>query len=276
MKTIIITGASSGIGEATTLYLAKAGHRILMLCRDSKKSEQVHNDVLEGSGNKDVYLFRVDLSDPELLSEVVTNIREKYHTIDVLVNNAGIFKAKRPKPPDQVGLVFKVNFLALFILSETLLENLEASGEGRIINLISDVYKRGFIDLDDLLLEETFRPSIAYCNAELAKALYTVELADRLADRKVTVNGLHPGTIATDLYRESPGFMTKMMDLFSEKPHKAAERVAHLALSEEVGGVTGKFFIKSKQQEFSISPQDESIAEKLCRKASQLTGTPMG
>ena len=276
MKTIIITGASSGIGKEAAHNLAKTGHRILILCREGAKSEQIHTEILTQSGNNEVYLIRVDLSDPESIRAAVEDIKDKYPSIDVLVNNAGIFKVKRTETADQIEMDFAVNFLAPFVLSESLLENLKASGNGRIINLVSELYKRGSIDLKNLMLKDLYRPSSAYCTAELAKAMYTVELAKRTLNRNITVNGLHPGTIATGLYRESPGFMTKMMNIFSEKPLKGGERVAYLALSDDVEGVTGKFFSKSKQQEFTIALHDAEKGEKLWRKASQLSGTPLG
>ncbi|MFN2232898.1 MAG: SDR family NAD(P)-dependent oxidoreductase [Anaerolineales bacterium] len=118
MKTIIVTGSNSGIGKQAALKLAKEGYRILMLCRDSEKSKQAQQDIITLSGNTEVVLFPVDLSEPKSIRKAVDEIQAEYPVIDVLVNNAGVFGVKREVNSNGVELNFAVNYLATFMLSQ--------------------------------------------------------------------------------------------------------------------------------------------------------------
>ncbi len=273
MKTIIVTGSNSGIGKEAALNLAKAGHRILMLCRDSEKSIQARDEVISQSGNKNVILFPVDLAEPQSIRTTVEAIKNQYEEIDVLVNNAGLHKAKRAETADGIEMTFAVNYLAPFMLSELLLENLEASGNGRIINVNSDVYKGGSIDLADLMMEKGYKAGAAYSNSKLANILNTIELAKRTRGKGVTVNAMHPGVLATSVFRDYPTWIMKVVNLFLEKPEKGGQRIAYLAISDEVKEITGSYFYKTEKRAFKISDQDLSKTEKLRQIAEELTGT---
>jgi len=272
MKTIIVTGSNSGIGREAALNLAGSGHRILMLCRDSDKSIKAHQEIVFQSGNENVFLIPVDLSDPNSIRSAVENIKKEYQVIDVLVNNAGVYKVKRQKTQNGVEMTFAVNFLATFMLSQMLLENLETTGNGRIINVVSELYKNGSIDFDNLMLEKGYKVGDAYANSKLATVLYTVELAERVRRKGISVNALHPGVLATDSFRDYPRLLTKILNLFLEKPQKGGERIAYLAISEEVKGVSGKYFFKTEEQEIDIPDQTRDTTEKLWQIAEQFTG----
>ena len=272
MKTIIVTGSNSGIGKEAALNLAESGHRILMLCRDSDKSIKAHQEVVFRSGNENVFLIPVDLSDPNSIRSAVENIKKEYQVIDVLVNNAGVYKVKRQETHNGVEMTFAVNFLATFMLSQMLLENLEAIGNGRIINVVSELYKNGSIDFDNLILDKGYKVGDAYANSKLATVLYTVELAERVRRKGICVNALHPGVLATDSFRDYPRLLTKILNLFLEKPHKGGERIAYLAISDEVKGVSGKYFFKTEEQEVDIPNQARDTTEKLWQIAEQFTG----
>ena len=244
MKTIIITGSNSGIGKEAARNLAKSGHRILMLCRDSEKSKQVQREIISQSGNENVFLIPVDLADPVSIRSAVAQIKSANPVIDVLVNNAGIYKVKRQETTSGVEMTLAVNFLAPFMLSQMLLENLQASGNGRIINLVSELYKNGSIDFDNLMLEKGYKAGDAYANAKLATVLYTVTLAKRVENTGLYVNAMHPGVLATDAFRDYPALLTKVLNLFLEKPHKGGERIAYLAVSDESASCFRKIFLQ--------------------------------
>jgi len=271
MKTIIVTGSNSGIGKEAAHHLAKSGHRILMLCRDSEKSRQVHREVISQSGNNKVFLIPVDLSDPCSIRPAVEQIKSEYPVIDVLVNNAGIYKVKRQETPSGVEMTLAVNFLASFMLSQMLLENLQASGNGRIINVVSEQYKNGSIDFDNLMLEKGYKAGDAYANAKLATVLYTVELAKRVKNTGLCVNAMHPGVLATGAFRDYPALLTKILNLFLEKPHKGGERIAYLAVSNEVQAVSGKYFYKTEARAIEIPNLANDTTERLWRLAEELT-----
>ena len=272
MKTIIITGSNSGIGKEAALNLAKSGHRILMLCRDSEKSEQVHQEIVAQSGNENVVLIPVDLSDPLSIRIAVEKIKSQHQEIDVLVNNAGLYKVKREETANGVEMTFAVNFLAPFMLSQMLLENLEASGNGRIINVVTELYKSGSINFDDLMMKTRYKAGDAYANSKLASVLYTIELAKGTRDKGITVNALHPGVLATNSFRDYPNFIMKIVNLFLEKPQKGGERIAYLATSNELSKISGKYFYKTEERDVDISTQASGTTEKLWQIAEQLTG----
>ena len=272
MKTIIITGSNSGIGKEAALNLAKSGHCILMLCRDSQKSMEAYQDIKSHSGNENVFLIPVDLSDPISIRSAVEKIKRDHQVIDVLVNNAGVYKVKRMETDNGIEMTFAVNFLAPFTLSQMLLENLQASGSGRIINVVSALYKNGSIDFDNLMLEKGYKAGDAYANSKLAAVIYTVELAKRVSNTGICVNAMHPGVLATDAFRDYPKILTRILNLFLEKPQKGGERIAYLAVSDEVKELSGKYFNKTEEQEIEISNLASDETEKLWQLAEELTG----
>ena len=272
MKTIIITGSNSGIGKEAALNLAKSNHCILMLCRDSEKSVKAHQEIVSRSGNENISLITVDLSDPISIRSAVEKIKNEYQVIDVLVNNAGVYKVKRQETHNGLEMTFAVNFLATFMLSQMLMENLQASGNGRIINVVSELYKNGSIDFDNLMLENGYKAGDAYANSKLASVLYTVELAERESCNGISVNALHPGVLATDSFRDYPRLLTKILNLVLEKPQKGGERIAYLAVSEEVKDVSGKYFYKTEEREIEIPNLASDTTEKLWRLSEELTG----
>jgi NAD(P)-dependent dehydrogenase (short-subunit alcohol dehydrogenase family) len=272
MKTIIVTGSNSGIGKEAALNLAKSGYQVLMLCRDREKSKQAQKEIIAQTGNENVFLIPVDLSDPQSIQAAVETIKTKYPKINVLVNNAGLYKVKRSETKNGVEMTLAVNFLAPFMLSQLLLENLEASGNGRIVNVVSELYKSGSIDFDNLMLKTGYKVGDAYANSKLATVLYTVELAKRTREKGITVNALHPGVLATNAFRDYPKFVVKLMNLFLEKPQKGGERIAYLATSDEVKEISGKYFYKTEEREIDISAKASDTPEKLWRVAQELTG----
>lgn len=271
MKTMIVTGSNSGIGKEAALILAKSGHRILMLCRNSEKSRQAQQAIRTQSGNEQVYLIPVDLADRASIYAAVEQIKAQFPEIDVLINNAGLYKVKRAETADGIELSLAVNFLGPYVLSQLLLDNLEASGNGRIVNVSSELYKNGTIDFDNLMMKTGYKVGSAYANSKLAAILYTAELAKRTQAKGITVNALHPGVLATNAFREYPGFVVKFLNLFLEKPHKGGERIAYLAASADVAGVTGKYFYKTEERAVDIAAEEQGKTEKLMQVAQDLT-----
>ena len=272
MKTIIVTGSNSGIGKEAALNLAKSGHRVLMLCRDGEKSEQAQKEIITQSSNENVFLISVDLSDHLSIRSAVEQIKSQYQEIDVLVNNAGLYKVKREETAGGIEMTFAVNFLAPFMLSQMLLDNLEASGNGRIVNVVSELFKNGSIDFENLMLKTVYKAGDAYANSKLASVLCGVELAKRTRNKGITVNALHPGVLATNSFRDYPNFIMKFINLFLENPQKGGERIAYLATSDEVKEISGRYFYKTEERKIDISAQESDKTEKLWLIAEELTG----
>jgi len=271
MKTIIVTGSNSGIGKEAALNLAKSGHRVLMVSRDSEKSEQALKEIRSQSKNQNVSLIKADLSKPRFITSAVEKIKRDHEVVDVLVNNAGVYKVKRELNEDGIEMTFAVNFLATFLLSQLLLEKLKASGDGRIINVVSELYKNGSLNFNDLMLEGKYKAGDAYANSKLAAVLYTVELAKQVKNQGITVNALHPGVLATNSFRDYPNFVVKLLNMFLENPEKGGERIAYLATSDEVADITGKYFYKTEEREIDASGYGSETAGKLWQIAQELT-----
>lgn len=270
MKTIIISGANSGIGKEAALQLAQAGHQIIMLSRDSEKSRMAQQEIISMTGNQNVVLIPVDLAEANSIRQAVAVIQEKYPKIDVLVNNAGLYKVKRAENATGIEMSFAVNYLAIFMLSQLLLENLAASGNGRIINVVSELYKSGKINFDDLMLEKNYKVGDAYANAKYASVLFSAEFAQKVKEKGVTVNTVHPGVLATEVFRDYPKLLAKFMNLFLEKPEKGGERIAYLATNDAVANTTGKYFYKLDERGIDISPKEKETTERLWKLSEEM------
>ncbi len=271
MKTIIITGSNSGIGKEAALILAKQGHQVLMLCRDSEKSRLAQKEIIEASGNKNIVLFTADLADPKSITSVVKKINSQFPVIDVLVNNAGVYKVKREENALGMELTFAVNFLAPYMLSKLLQPNLERADNARIVNVVSELYKSGTIDLQDLMMKSKYKASNAYANSKLAGILFTLTLSRKYKDLGITVNALHPGVLATDSFREYPKFFMRILNSFLEKPQYGGERIATMAISDEFKNVSGIYCYKDEKREMSIPEKELDKTEKLLKVAETLT-----
>ena len=277
-KVCVITGATSGIGEATALGLAKMGATVVIVGRDEKQGVAAQNEIQNKSGNPDVDLLLADLSSQAEIRKLAEEITARYPTLHVLINNAGIAPVKRSVTLDGIERVFAVNYLAPFLLTNLLLELLKASAPARIINVAGDFHRKATIQFDDLMSEKYYDGVRANNQAKLALILFTYELSRRLDGTGVTVNCLHPGAVATDGPLKDPDLpafsrvMYKLVRVFFASPEKGAETSVYLSASSEVENVSGKYFIKKTSVESSPESYDEEIARRLWKISEELTG----
>ncbi|MBD0354155.1 MAG: SDR family NAD(P)-dependent oxidoreductase, partial [Rubrobacteraceae bacterium] len=197
-KVCLITGATSGIGKATAMGLANMGASVVMVGRDRGKGEAVMAETKEKSGNASVDLMLADVSSQEEIRRLADEFKEAYPLLDVLINNAGVFRSKRLTTADGIEMTFAVNHLAYFLLTNLLLDVLKASAPSRIVNVSSGEQRNGSIDFDDLQGEKGYKGAKAYSQSKLATVLFTYELARRLEGTGVTANCLHPGVVGTN------------------------------------------------------------------------------
>ena len=271
-KAIVITGSNSGIGKEAAVILAKQSHTVVMLSRPGEKSVQAREEIISRSRSQNVFLIPADLSEPDSIREAVDFIKKSHPVVDVLVNNAGIYHVKREETSKGIEVSFAVNFLAPFMLTRLLLENVEASGNGRIINVVSELYRKGSIDTDDPMMKKRYKGQMAYANAKRACVMDTLALADKTRGKGVTVNALHPGLLATSVFRDYPAFLVKFLNLFLEHPKKGGERIVHLALSDDVKDLTGTYVYREEPRKIEWTEEESFRFEKLQRFAEELTG----
>ena len=271
-KICVITGSSVGIGKATAVKMAELGYEVIMLVRDCDKSRLALDEIKQESGSDHVTLCYVDLSSQQSIREAVKRLKADVDRIDVLVNNAGVFRRRLQKSPDGFEMTLAVNYLAPFLLTSLLLPLLEAAPGSRVVNVTSELYRKGVADLDTQADDGRFNGNRAYANSKLLLVMFTQRLSERLSGSGVSVNCVHPGVVATDVFREYPRWFNRLLNRFISKPEDAAEHVVRLAASRALHGVTGKYFSKSEEKPISPNAESQEDLGHLWEKSEALTG----
>jgi NAD(P)-dependent dehydrogenase (short-subunit alcohol dehydrogenase family) len=271
-KICLVTGANSGIGRSTAHALAKMNASVAMVCRDAKRAEPVRQQIEDATGNQNIKLLICDFSSQADIRRFTGEFINSHNRLDVLVNNAGVAVRKRSVTQDGIEITFAVNHLGYFLLTNLLLDLLKRSAPSRIVNVSSAAHAYGKIDFDDLQGERNFGGVAAYANSKLANILFTYELARRLEGTGVTANCLHPGPVATSLFRNLPKPLEALIKLFTISPDKGAETSVYLASSPEVEGVSGKYFAKKREKRTSSASYNEDDALRLWQVSEAMTG----
>jgi NAD(P)-dependent dehydrogenase (short-subunit alcohol dehydrogenase family) len=257
--------------------LANMGASVVMVGRDRGRGEAAMADIKENSGNASVDLMLADVSSQKEIRRLADEFGEAYPRLDVLINNAGVFRSERITTADGMEATFAVNHLAYFLLTNLLLDRLKASAPARIVNVASADHSNATIDFDDLQGEKRYRGAKAYGQSKLANVLFTYELARRLQGTGVTANCLHPGVVGTNLgsgVSGAFGFMVRALRPLMKSPEKGAETSIYLASSPEVEGLSGGYFIKKAEARSSDVSYDKKLAERLWEASAELTNLP--
>ena len=273
-KTVLVTGATSGMGPLVALDLARMGAEVVMVARDEQRGESALAEVRSRAGSQAVSLMRCDFASQADIRKLASGFRARHARLDVLVNNAGSVSATRLLTADGLEQTFAVNHLGYFLLTNLLLDLLERSAPSRIVNVASVAHRRGDIDFENLEYERGgYGIMKAYSRSKLANVLFTAELARRLAGKGVTVNCLHPGAVATNIWSYSPWFTRPLFavaKLFMLAPEKGARAIVHLAASPDLEGQTGGYYEKGRRVLPSRTAQDEHLAKRLWEASSKL------
>ncbi|MEN8117463.1 MAG: SDR family oxidoreductase [Bacteroidota bacterium] len=254
-KTVLITGSTDGVGKATAEQLANAGHEVIIHSRSNKKGDLVEHEIRQKTGNDKVTFVTADFTRLSEVSEMVSELRKRVPKIDVLINNAGVYRTQKNILPNGLEETFMVNHLAHFYLTLQLLPLIKESKQGRIINVSSMIHASA-IDFDNLQGERWFDGSDAYSLSKLCNLLFTNKLASNLNRTNITVNALHPGVINTKLLAAGWG-------PFGENTGRAGERLFYLATNNELATVTGKYFVNNRQTPPAPVANRQEIMEKL-------------
>lgn len=276
-KTVLVTGATNGIGKVTALRLAEQGAHVVIVSRSAQKCAAVSEEIRTQSGNARVEWIAADLATLAGVEEAAAEFRARHQQLHVLINNAGGVFVDRIETADGYEMTFALNHLSYFRLTQLLQDLLIASAPARIVNVSSDAHYGGSMNFDDLMGVKKYSSWAAYSQSKLANVLFTYALARRLEGTGVTANALHPGFVATGFGRNNGGLMGMVMplvQLFAIKPEKGAETSVFLATSPTVTGVSGKYFASCKPKEsskasYDVTAQDRlwSISEQLVRRA---------
>jgi NAD(P)-dependent dehydrogenase (short-subunit alcohol dehydrogenase family) len=245
----LITGATDGIGKVTATALAGKGYAVVLAARNEAKAATVAREIVASTGNRDVDYLTADLRSLAQLHRLAETFTVRYPRLDVLINNAGIIMPRRALTEDGYETTFHVNYLAQFYLTQMLLDELEKSPQGRVINLSSSVYRAGKFDPDNLQSERRFSTLGAYAASKLCVLLFTIELAHRLGPTRVTANAVHPGIVRTPMMTRAPGFFRAISYAalpFSLSPDEGAATSVFLASSQGPTQVSGHYFTRAK------------------------------
>jgi retinol dehydrogenase 12 len=281
MSTVLVTGATGGIGLQTAKVLAHMGHSVLIHGRDARKGAAAVEEVRGwASGQASVRFLQADFASLRQVREMATEIVASVPRLDVLINNAGCANIARHETVDGYEATFAVNHLAPFLLTHLLLDVLRRSAPARIVNVASRAHRKQEIDFDDLMSLRSYRVMRTYGRSKLANILFTRTLAKRLAASAVTANCLHPGLIATGIGQTQPlaRFVWKLIVLCRGgiSVTEGAKTSLYLATSPEVAGLTGGYYTECRPAQLQTRAEavTDAVGERLWKASEELVGVP--
>jgi retinol dehydrogenase-14 len=273
-KTVVLTGATNGIGLESAKQIGAEGHRLVLVGRNPAKLGAVAAQVgAAGAGGTDTVV--ADFESLDSVRRAAREIEELCPHIDVLVNNAGQVYASRTLTGDGQEGTFQVNHLAGFLLTELLKDRLVACAPTRVVLTSSVAHFGGTMDFDDLGFERGYQVMKAYSRSKLANVLYARSLAAELEGTGVTVNALHPGAVATGIWSRAPWYAKPVLAVakrFMSAPAAGGAHITYLALSPEVEGATGGYYDDDKLKEPSDTARDDAVAARLREVSAELVG----
>jgi len=274
-KTVLLTGATSGIGFEASVELARRGATLVMVGRTAAKTASKADEVRRRSGSSGVEFLVCDFASQKQIRELANAFRSRHDSLHVLVNNAGTVFAKRTLSEDGIEATLAVNHLGYFLLTHLLLDLLIKSAPSRIVNVASTAHYRGTLDFEDLMLEHGYKIMRAYSRSKLANVLFTRELARRLAGTGVTVNALHPGAVASNIWSGAPRWTHPLLALakrFMISSAEGAKTILYLATSPDISSQSGLYFERNLPRDPSFLAKDERLAKRLWDESTQLVG----
>lgn len=264
-KWVLITGGTAGIGKQAAIALLQQGAHVVIVGRNPEKTKGVVEELKTRTSSPNLDFLLADLSSVAEVRRVAQEYQARFPRLDVLLNNAGGMFPGRTTTVDGYERTMATNHLSYFVLANALLPMLEKSAPSRIVNVSSNAHIRGKLDFDDFLAEKSYSTFGQYSRSKAANILFTRELAARVKDKKITVNCLHPGFVASD-FLAKPGFwnfIKPIAYLFAIDEVAGAKTSVYLASSPEVEGVTGKYFVKCKEVRPRPFCEDDASAKKL-------------
>jgi NAD(P)-dependent dehydrogenase (short-subunit alcohol dehydrogenase family) len=280
-KICMVTGATSSIGEVTARELARLGATVIVVGRNAEKCAATTNMIKQQTKNQNVEFLLADLSSQREIRRLAQQFRSRYEHLHVLINNAGAVFTRRKESVDGIEMTFAVNYLGYFLLTNLLLDILQASVPSRIINVSADVehHKVTKINFDDLQSKKKYRFWHVYMQTKLADWMFTYELAERLKGTQVTVNALHPGVLSSNLGMNNEGILPRiwrvikpLVGVMMTSPEKGAQTVVYLATSPEMVNVTGEFFMKQEAMKSYRAFLSRDTTGRLWHVSAELTG----
>ncbi|XP_028258373.1 retinol dehydrogenase 12 [Parambassis ranga] len=269
-KTVLITGANTGIGKETALDMAKRGARVILACRDMTRARIAADDIRQRSGNGNVLVKKLDLSSLQSVRDLAKDVQENEERLDILINNAGIMMCPKWKTEDGFEMQLGVNHLGHFLLTNCLLDLMKKSAPSRVVIVSSLAHERGKIHFEDLNLEKDYHREKSYYQSKLANVLFCRELAARVQGTGVTVYSLHPGVIRTELVHHLfPTFalwqriIAMPIMMMIKSPREGAQTTIYCAVDESLANASGLYYSDCAPKTPAPQALDDAAAKKL-------------
>jgi NAD(P)-dependent dehydrogenase (short-subunit alcohol dehydrogenase family) len=274
-KTVMVTGATNGIGKVSALELAKMGATVIVVSRSAEKCETVAKEIRQAAGHDRVMAMPADLSVQSEIHRLAEQFLASHSQLDVLLNNAGAIYTTREESKDGIEMTWALDHLNYFLLTNLLLPALKAA---RVVNVSSGAHAMGRINFEDVQLVKGYSAFKAYSQAKLANIMFTYELAKRLQGTNVTANALHPGAVSTGFGHNNAGLFGsfwKFFGRFTLSPEEGAKTSIYLASSPEVAGVSGKYFDKCKPVKSNAASYVEADQKRLWDVSAEMVKLPV-
>ena len=269
----VVTGVTSGIGKALALAIAKADETLVMVARDAERGQTVLEQIKSETQNPNIDLELCDLSILSSVRNLAEILKSKYKKINVLINNAGVYIRKREVTVDGFEEMFAANHLGPFLLTNLVLELLQAAvqtdGSAHILNIAAPSTTQ--LNFDDLQGDKNFNSLRAFGASKMANLLFTMELARRLEKTGITVNAVHPGLVRSGLMKQAFAPLRLLTQLASGSPENAAQNILQVATAPEFEKATGKFFHRAKEIQAAAYAYDQEAQQKLWKISEMLT-----
>ncbi|XP_036423727.1 dehydrogenase/reductase (SDR family) member 13 like 1 [Colossoma macropomum] len=281
-KTVIVTGSNTGIGKATALALALRGARVIVACRSKQRGEDAVRDIRRESGNDEVVFMPLDLASMKSIRSFAETFLKFESRLDLLINNAGLAAPGRTE--DGLGLVFGVNHIGPFLLTNLLLDRLKECAPSRVINVSSHGHDVGTIDFNCISTHKRLGMGSSdmdifkmYCHSKLCNVLFTHELAKRLKGMNVTCYSLHPGSVRSEIARDMNSWymmiLKHLMQMFFQTDAMSGSQTTlYCALQEGIEPLSGRYFSDCEVREVKPEARDDEIARKLWDVSERLCG----
>jgi len=262
-RVALVTGANTGIGLPTAQALATQGARVFIACRSPERGAAAADEIRRRSGNAQVELLSLDLGDFESVRACARSFLERGLPLHLLINNAGV-GGQRRLTKSGFEMQFGINHMGHFLLTQLLLERVRESAPARIVTVASHShYRARGIDFDALRAPAKSRNGGEYAVSKLANVLFSAELGRKLAGSGVTTYSLHPGVVATDIWRGAPRFVKLMMKLVLLSHEQGAQTTLHCETAATAANQTGLYYDKAQVREPSALARDQGLAREL-------------
>ena len=275
-RTVVVTGATDGVGREAAARIAEAGATLLLVGRKPDKARAVVERMRRETGNQAISFLCADLARLGEVRRAAGEIRDRCGRLDVLLNNVGAIFTRRRESADGIEMTWALNHLGYFLLTHELLDLVKASAPARIVNVASAAHRGGAIDFDDLEGRRAYSGRRAYAQSKLANILFTYELARRLEGSGVTANALHPGFVRTR-FGSGNGLPVRliiaaMMRLSGISVAEGGKTSVYLATSPDIADASGGYYERCAPARSSAASRDEAVARRLWRVSAERVG----